>query len=357
MYRIETADQNVVDAYADDMAGKLKPVIDDYLAGQRGGVIPIDGRDIQVMVTNKSLTHKILTFLSDLENLKKFLKMSVKKQYDWVDSLKNTNTPDDIIFKKLGSTTYKRYYIGNPPVIDHFNEIMYDIFVTNGYDAHVDTTLFINATKLKICPYCGNDKVKESDRTKTEIDHFLPKRKYPLFAVSYFNLIPSCVFCNKADHKGQLSPIEQINEGLIVQNPYVFNPSIVRFHLDIRDSDVYEPENFNVAVGFTEKAYLDGYERFFDVSDRYAGNKQETAEDYMRLMDFKADHFYDDMNVNKEWLKKAYRAVMGYTPDSDYPHLKARHRMRRDIFAQLNKLRKPAAYYVKGSGNNMVVLE
>lgn len=357
MYRIDTAAPNVVDAYTDDMASKLKPIIDDYLAGQRELVFPVDGQDIHVVVLNGSLTHNILTVLSDLEELKKFLKMGVKLQFRMVENLKRDSTPDDLIFKKLGLTTYKRHFKRNPTIIDHFNEIIYDIFVTNGYDAHVNTTQFISNTGLKICPYCGNEKVKESNRTKTDLDHFLPKRKYPLFALCYYNLIPSCIFCNRADHKGQLSPIEEINNGLKVQNPYIFNPSIVRFHLCITDAKVYEPENFSVVVGFSEKAFLDGYDRFFDICDRYASNMQEVAEDYMRLMDFKADHFYDEMNVDKVWLKKAYRAVMGYTPNSDYPHLKERHRMRGDIFAQLIKLRKPAPYFIKGSGNNTVVLE
>lgn len=357
MYRIDTAAPNVVDAYADDMAGKLKPIIDDYLVRQRELVIPVDGQDIHVAVLKGCLTYKILTVLSDLEKLKKFLKMGVKSQYRLVEGLKRDSTPDDLIFKKLGLTTYKRHFKRNPAIIDHFNEIMYNIFVTNGYDAHVNTTQFISNSGLEICPYCGNEKVQESNRTKTELDHFLPKRKYPLFAVCYYNLIPSCDFCNKADHKGQLSPIDEINNGLNVQNPYIFNPSIVRFHLGITDANVYEPENFSVVVGFSEKAFLDGYDRFFDICGRYAANDQEVAEDYMRLMDFKADHFYDEMNVDKEWLKKAYRAVMGYAPNSDHPHLKVRHRMRRDIFAQLNKLRKPAAYYIKGSGNNTVALE
>ena len=357
MYRIKKAAQDVVDAYSDDMAGKLKPVIDDYLAGRRDLKISLGSGDIRVVVVKDSLTHKILSQLSNLDNLKKFLKMGVGQQYSLVESLKKHGTPDDVIFKKLGSTTYKRYYKGTLATIDHFNEIMYDIFVTNGYDAHVNTIEFINNTGLKICPYCGNDKVRESNRTRSELDHFLPKRKYPLLAVCYFNLIPSCHFCNRADHKGQLSPIDEIGNGLVVQNPYVFDSSIVRFHLDIADTNVFDPENFKVVVGFSEKTYLDGYDRFFDVCDRYAGNNQEASEDYMRLMDITGGHFYNEMNMDRDRLEIAYRVVLGYTPNSDYSHLKAQQRMRSDIFAQLNKLRKPAAYYIKGSGNNTVVLE
>lgn len=74
-------------------------------------------------------------------------------------------------------------------------------------------------------------------------------------------------------------------------------------------------------------------------------------------MDFRADHFYDEMNVDPEWLKRAYRSVTGYIPNSDTSFLKERHRMRSDIFSQLTKQRRPGSYYVKGHGNNTVTLE
>lgn len=40
------------------------------------------------------------------------------------------------------------------------------------------------------CPYCGHRRVRE-------LDHFLPKAKYPSFSVTPLNLVPSCSDCNK----------------------------------------------------------------------------------------------------------------------------------------------------------------
>lgn len=356
MYRIETLDAQVVEDYADEMAKSLKPIIDAYLGGQVK-TLSIEGRNINIAVSKGSLTDKVLTWLSGINNLKDFLKTDVKGQYKLVNDLKKNPYPDDFIFRKLGKGTYQKHVQGNPQFIDHFNEIIYDVFVTNGYEALIDKTTFICKTHIEVCPYCGNDKVMESVRSKNELDHFLPKRKYPLLALCYYNLIPSCHFCNTSDHKGQLSPIDEAGKGLVVCNPYLFNPKGVRFHLDIAYTDIYEPSNFNVVVGFKDKRLLDGYDRFFDVCDRYASNRQYAAEDYQRLMDFKADHYYDEMNIDQEWLKRAYRAVTGYTLGTNTPYLKERHRMRVDIFIQLNKLRKPGNYYVKGSGNNTITLE
>jgi len=48
-----------------------------------------------------------------------------------------------------------------------------------------------------ICPLCGI-------RHVTTLDHYLPQSKHPSFVVTYENLVPSCMDCNKA--KGSRSP-------------------------------------------------------------------------------------------------------------------------------------------------------
>ena len=71
--------------------------------------------------------------------------------------------------------------------------------------------------KIIACPYCNRmytltvickPKTKTQDErfiTRPELDHYFPKSKYPLFALSFYNLIPSCHICNNiksdnADH-------------------------------------------------------------------------------------------------------------------------------------------------------------
>ena len=58
----------------------------------------------------------------------------------------------------------------------------------------------MNASHVKVCPYCNREEIHNANYHKTsEFDHFIPKGfkdKYPLFALSYYNLIPSCKNCN-----------------------------------------------------------------------------------------------------------------------------------------------------------------
>lgn len=60
--------------------------------------------------------------------------------------------------------------------------------------------------KMNTCPYCNcnftytikNKRMK----SRPQFDHFLKKDKYPFFALSFYNLVPSCALCNSGALKG-----------------------------------------------------------------------------------------------------------------------------------------------------------
>ncbi|GAB4053015.1 hypothetical protein [Spirosoma litoris] len=60
--------------------------------------------------------------------------------------------------------------------------------------------------ELNVCPYCNTQytfTIKTSKgKTRPQYDHFFKKSKHPYFALSFYNLIPSCYVCN-ANLKGQ----------------------------------------------------------------------------------------------------------------------------------------------------------
>jgi hypothetical protein len=66
--------------------------------------------------------------------------------------------------------------------------------------------------KSATCPYCNNEKLdivnlerdsKKAKRLKAyyDLDHFYSKSQNPFFALSFFNLIPSCHNCNSGDKR------------------------------------------------------------------------------------------------------------------------------------------------------------
>lgn len=63
---------------------------------------------------------------------------------------------------------------------------------------------YFKRMNIKTCPYCNrnytftiNRKDADTDfSTRPEFDHFYDKSSYPLLALSFFNLVPSCHVCN-----------------------------------------------------------------------------------------------------------------------------------------------------------------
>ncbi|EER68456.1 hypothetical protein ACWOCB_06590 [Gemella haemolysans] len=51
---------------------------------------------------------------------------------------------------------------------------------------------------LLVCPYCNRNYVNNRGKALgSEIDHIYNKNKYPMFAISLYNFIPSCSSCNR----------------------------------------------------------------------------------------------------------------------------------------------------------------
>ena len=80
---------------------------------------------------------------------------------------------------------------------------------------------------LLVCPYCNRNYINDREPfLGAEMDHFYSKDKYPMFAVSLYNFIPSCSTCNH---------IKNIQD--LKNNPFLKeNNSDIKFDL-IKDKD------------------------------------------------------------------------------------------------------------------------
>ncbi|ATI52283.1 hypothetical protein CPZ32_18840 [Bacillus cereus] len=59
---------------------------------------------------------------------------------------------------------------------------------------------------INVCPYCNRmytfTVVNQGENiTRPELDHYFPRSKFPIFSLSFFNLIPSCKVCNSSMKK------------------------------------------------------------------------------------------------------------------------------------------------------------
>lgn len=80
-------------------------------------------------------------------------------------------------------------------------DTFYKVVVEDGYESSTfPKKELIKATNTRVCPYCNRIFVECVDSkqkvVKGQLDHFYPKEKYPYLALSKYNLVPSCSYCN-----------------------------------------------------------------------------------------------------------------------------------------------------------------
>ncbi len=132
-------------------------------------------------------------------------------------------------------------------------EVIFDYkkFINNGIKSNINS-IFWNAYKLcdklnvNACPYCNRmytfTVFKKSKKAliRPEIDHFLPKERYPIFALSFYNLVPSCKICNSSFKRDQSLDINKF------LHPYLDE-------LDVHYKFDYEPIDINAFNGDKSK--------------------------------------------------------------------------------------------------------
>ncbi|WP_054509896.1 HNH endonuclease [Chryseobacterium sp. ERMR1:04] len=184
----------------------------------------------------------------------------------------------------------------NSPLIDSSTndyKIIYNIFVSHGYEKELDKWEFINRIKIDTCTYCNRNYIYTTTKTKKikpEIDHFYPKAKYPLLALSYYNLIPSCKPCNGFGAKEEKDPLE---DGLI--NPYLLkNDDFIFTHI-IKNISVINPLSNKSDVQIHFKKFHQGHLDVFNLNDLY---------------ELHHDHALELIIKNKIKYSKKYKAYL-----------------------------------------------
>lgn len=176
---------------------------------------------------------------------------------------------------------------------------LYDKFISKGLN-----TQLVQKYGIKCCPYCNENYI--INRTKknnqsyamAQLDHFYPRDKFPIFAISLYNLIPSCSTCNH---------IKSINEIGISPHDHTRNFS----HLRI----TYMPKS----SGWIDNA--EEIELSFDY-DKYDHDFQENMECNLENMGIKSS-YCTHRDYVQELLKKAqiYGKEMRSNLLNDFPEL------------------------------------
>ena len=98
--------------------------------------------------------------------------------------------------RKITTEPFLCETLNDKSLLDDLNKI----FFKYGYEQKVKEIAYklIEQLNIKTCPYCNINYayVLRKGNIRPQLDHFFPRDKYPFFAISLANLIPSCPVCN-----------------------------------------------------------------------------------------------------------------------------------------------------------------
>lgn len=205
---------------------------------------------------------EVKRFLNVEKNLKKVL-VGTPEELDTIKSRFKTKKEIDSI-KSLFD--YDMWIDYNPKSTYHFY---------NAYD-------LANNLDIATCPYCNRIYTKTvinpSKITRPTFDHWFPKSKYPLLALSFYNLVPSCNICNSGKSN----------------DPFELN---THFHPYHKSAD----PNFNLSYRFSFDHTNYGSFRFKIINNNVFSKKSTEA--------FKLEHIYkmhEDEIVDLRQIRDVY---------------------------------------------------
>ncbi|MCD6258293.1 MAG: hypothetical protein J7J31_01700 [Helicobacteraceae bacterium] len=121
-------------------------------------------------------------------NLEKILKVTPEEHDNIIQDAKHNN---------IDNNRLKKAFVGGK---DNGGSIGYTKFSSKATSTYNAYTL-AEKLNVNVCPYCNRNytftiKNKNAKSTRPDFDHFYDKNTYPILALSFYNLIPSCILCN-----------------------------------------------------------------------------------------------------------------------------------------------------------------
>lgn len=137
---------------------------------------------------------------------------------------------------------------------------------------------FKRENNIEVCPYCDIDTT--INISNNEIEHFLPKGKFPFLSMNAYNLISSCNACNKKT-EGKGSDVE-----LPIYAPY---------NIQIGDELNFENDIIRRKIELsTNDIKIENYIKLLNLKSRYSSN---TIYD---IIENKAESLYDTLMYIEE---------------------------------------------------------
>lgn len=208
------------------------------------------------------------------------------------------------------------------------------------------TTWFVSKTKyrysayhlaknidINTCVYCNRNYTSTVDKIiRPHFDHYFPKNKYPLLALSFYNLIPSCSICNSGI-KGKRNLL--LGKHL---HPYV-DDNI----LDVKFSYEYDTEMVDwlkVKLKNSENENVNRTLEFFKLEEIYNAHTNELR-DLIKIKNSFSNNYLEILSKNvlvgtEIGKEELYQLAFGVFKDDDKLSLRPFSKFKKDILSELD---------------------
>lgn len=249
---------------------------------------------------------------------------------------------------RLHKKLKRKYIAPDTSKENKFKKQCQNLFVTSGYtgwfgkeDKKVKTEKWnyrlARLLNKHTCTYCNREYTfvyrRKGKGMVPQFDHWFPKEKNPLLAISFYNLIPSCGTCNsiksnnKFNLKDHLHPYVDMN----ISDSYKFDYWFKKAHvpqillrnnllLNNKGKNTFDALNLLfIYKGHSDKELKDLYDLRFKYSDNYLENLiKNTFDNHLLIND-----------------KEKYRLIFGIELDSKDYHKRIMSKFKNDIIEKL----------------------
>lgn len=235
----------------------------------------------------------------------------------------------------------KKVLIGLPTELDSIkskfckNEKIRKIFDYNNWLSNDKYNAYDLAKKLDIptCPYCNRMYTKTvmgkagEKIIRPEFDHWFSKNQYPLLALSFYNLIPSCHICN--------SNIKGKTEFKLDSHFHPYNPSSnlkATFSYNHKSYDDYK-----IKINTEDNFSRDSVEAF-QLENIYKAHEDE-VKDLIQIRQAYSDKYIEILNNSLKGVnlskEEVYRLAFGVHYEEDKFDRRPLSKLKKDILTEL----------------------
>jgi len=198
--------------------------------------------------------------------------------------------------------------------------------------------------KINTCTYCNRqytltiyDEKKKNGLIRPEFDHWLPQSLYPDLSLSYFNLIPSCKFCNSSLKR---RTDMKLNEYI---HPYIDKKAGFSFrYLPLSNNQYAVNTEVDSDLDPNAKSKVQNTLDLFRIKEIYNAHSSFELQDIMMLANTNPKDYIEtlintvikDLHLSK---KDAYRAIFGIEIEDDSYLNRPLSKFKMDIFKQLKE--------------------